>query len=62
MINAENETVIPEVSTIQIKDTLTDAPGTLTEYTGKGSKHACVANDHPEEYESTVKTFLGSLE
>lgn len=62
MINAENETVIPEVSTIQIKDTLTDAPGTLTEYTGKGSKHACVANDHPEEYESTVKAFLGSLE
>ena len=42
--------------------TTTEATTTLTEYTGNGSKHACVANDHPEEYESTVKAFLGSLE
>ena len=61
MINAENESVIPEISTIQIRDTLTDAPGSLTEYTGKGSRHAAVANDHPEEYEKAVKDFIDSL-
>ena len=62
MINAEKETVIPEISTMQIRDTLTNAPGSLTEYTGKGSKHACVANDHPEEYEEAVKAFINTLE
>ena len=61
LIHAENESVIPDVSTQQIKDTLADSKGSLTEYTGKGSSHANVANDHPEEYEQTVKAFLDSL-
>lgn len=62
LILAENEKVIPKKSIDRIQNILSDSAASLCVFTGSGSRHANVFNDHPDEYRAAVSELINTAE